>query len=152
MAEREGFEPPVGFPLRRFSRPERSTTLPPLRYYVFTTLAPQIIESLGESKGFQDRPFQPAHASLQPVFTSVYRYPLGRLVSDWSPIRAPNPAQEPQRGLLPVLPSGKSWRQPLACVQNGRTWFACCHSCDVPSLLPLRVCRHSNPSTRFMIP
>ena len=31
LAEREGFEPPVGFPLRRFSRPERSTTLPPLR-------------------------------------------------------------------------------------------------------------------------
>ena len=31
LAEREGFEPPVGFPLRRFSRPEQSTTLPPLR-------------------------------------------------------------------------------------------------------------------------
>ncbi len=31
LAEREGFEPPVGFPLRRFSRPEPSTTRPPLR-------------------------------------------------------------------------------------------------------------------------
>ena len=35
MAEREGFEPPVGFPLRRFSRPEPSTTRPPLRLLQF---------------------------------------------------------------------------------------------------------------------
>ena len=31
MAEREGFEPPVPFRVRRFSRPEPSTTRPPLR-------------------------------------------------------------------------------------------------------------------------
>lgn len=30
-AERAGFEPAVRFPVRRFSRPMRSTTLPPLR-------------------------------------------------------------------------------------------------------------------------
>ena|SRR5215831_9365139 len=30
MAEREGFEPPVPFRVRRFSRPEPSTTRPPL--------------------------------------------------------------------------------------------------------------------------
>ncbi len=31
MADREGFEPPEGLHLRRFSRPEQSTTLPPTR-------------------------------------------------------------------------------------------------------------------------
>ena len=31
LAEREGFEPPVPFRVRRFSRPEPSTTRPPLR-------------------------------------------------------------------------------------------------------------------------
>ena len=31
MAEGEGFEPPVHFRARRFSRPVHSTTLPPLR-------------------------------------------------------------------------------------------------------------------------
>ena len=31
LAEREGFEPPVPFRARRFSRPEPSTTRPPLR-------------------------------------------------------------------------------------------------------------------------
>ncbi len=31
MAEREGFEPPVRFHARRFSRPMHSTTLPPLQ-------------------------------------------------------------------------------------------------------------------------
>src|ERR1051325_7305649 len=31
LAEREGFEPPSGFHLKRFSRPPQSTTLPPLR-------------------------------------------------------------------------------------------------------------------------
>ncbi len=31
MAERVGFEPTVGFHLRRFSRPEPSTARPPLR-------------------------------------------------------------------------------------------------------------------------
>ena len=34
MAEREGFEPPVPFRARRFSRPEPSTTRPPLRMQV----------------------------------------------------------------------------------------------------------------------
>jgi hypothetical protein len=33
MAEREGFEPPVPFRVRRFSRPEPSTTRPPLRQF-----------------------------------------------------------------------------------------------------------------------
>ena len=33
MAEREGFEPPVPFRVRRFSRPEPSTTRPPLREF-----------------------------------------------------------------------------------------------------------------------
>ena len=32
LAEEEGFEPPVGFPLRRFSRPLPSTTRPLLQY------------------------------------------------------------------------------------------------------------------------
>src|SRR5215469_350649 len=31
LAEREGFEPPVPFRVRRFSRPEPSTTRPPLQ-------------------------------------------------------------------------------------------------------------------------
>src|SRR5580704_9431704 len=31
MAEREGFEPPIPFRVCRFSRPEPSTTRPPLR-------------------------------------------------------------------------------------------------------------------------
>jgi hypothetical protein len=31
MAEREGFEPPIPFQVCRFSRPEPSTTRPPLR-------------------------------------------------------------------------------------------------------------------------
>jgi hypothetical protein len=35
MAEREGFEPPVPFRARRFSRPEPSTTRPPLRLLQF---------------------------------------------------------------------------------------------------------------------
>src|ERR1035441_2474993 len=39
VAEREGFEPPVPFQARRFSRPEPSTTRPPLRLYSFTTFA-----------------------------------------------------------------------------------------------------------------
>lgn len=30
MADREGFEPPEDLHLRRFSRPEHSTTLPPI--------------------------------------------------------------------------------------------------------------------------
>ena len=33
MAEWEGFEPPVPFRVRRFSRPEPSTTRPPLRLF-----------------------------------------------------------------------------------------------------------------------
>src|SRR3954469_7504637 len=37
MAEREGFEPPVPFQARRFSRPEPSTTRPPLRRYINCT-------------------------------------------------------------------------------------------------------------------
>ena len=41
MAEREGFEPPVRFHVRRFSRPVHSTTLPPLRRSKF------VIASLG---------------------------------------------------------------------------------------------------------
>ncbi len=35
LAEREGFEPPVPFQARRFSRPEPSTTRPPLRLSQF---------------------------------------------------------------------------------------------------------------------
>jgi hypothetical protein len=35
LAEREGFEPPVPFRARRFSRPEPSTTRPPLRLVLF---------------------------------------------------------------------------------------------------------------------
>jgi hypothetical protein len=35
VAEREGFEPPVPFRARRFSRPEPSTTRPPLRLLQF---------------------------------------------------------------------------------------------------------------------
>jgi hypothetical protein len=31
VAEREGFEPPVGLPPQRFSKPSHSTTLPSLR-------------------------------------------------------------------------------------------------------------------------
>ncbi len=31
MAEKGGFEPPVGFPLRRFSKPVLSAAQPPLR-------------------------------------------------------------------------------------------------------------------------
>lgn len=41
MAGREGFEPPEGLHLRRFSRPEQSTALPPARRAAFS-----------ESKGF----------------------------------------------------------------------------------------------------
>ena len=37
LAEREGFEPSMEFPPRRFSRPVQSTALPPLRYFIFTT-------------------------------------------------------------------------------------------------------------------
>src|SRR5260370_13042492 len=35
MAEREGFEPPIPFRVCRFSRPEPSTTRPPLRLIQF---------------------------------------------------------------------------------------------------------------------
>ncbi len=38
LAEREGFEPPIPFRVCRFSRPEPSTTRPPLPYYSFTTV------------------------------------------------------------------------------------------------------------------
>ena len=40
MAEREGFEPPVEFPPRRFSRPEPSTTRPPLLRTVYLKVLP----------------------------------------------------------------------------------------------------------------
>src|SRR5208337_282374 len=39
LAEREGFEPPIPFRVCRFSRPEPSTTRPPLRCYSFTTVS-----------------------------------------------------------------------------------------------------------------
>jgi hypothetical protein len=38
MAESEGFEPPIPFQVRRFSRPMPSTTRPALRYFQNTTI------------------------------------------------------------------------------------------------------------------
>src|SRR5260370_3233062 len=38
LAEREGFEPPIPFQVCRFSRPEPSTTRPPLPLLSFTTV------------------------------------------------------------------------------------------------------------------
>ena len=74
LAEREGFEPPVPFQVRRFSRPEPSTSRPPLRllhFYYSRTDSGQlkqrplfcfqsIISKRPKSEsGFQDRLFQP---------------------------------------------------------------------------------------------
>ena len=39
MAERGGFEPPMGFRPYRFSRPAHSTTLPPLLQHVLSSAA-----------------------------------------------------------------------------------------------------------------
>ena len=84
VAEREGFEPPIRFPVLQFSRLAPSTTRPSLRtYYSFTTVGPfcrfdtsnapsfSIVCNLvpGVCSGFQDRSHQPlGHLSR---FTTV---------------------------------------------------------------------------------
>ena len=73
MAESEGFEPPIRFPVCRFSRPVPSTTRPTLRellqFYYSLGCAPRqpapnnyfpVAYNASEARsGFQDRPFQP---------------------------------------------------------------------------------------------
>ena len=73
MAEREGFEPPVGFPLRRFSRPEPSTTRPPLRYYVFTTESPQLVDFLKRQTVFKTACFNRSHIPPREVGSPIVR-------------------------------------------------------------------------------
>ena len=89
MAEREGFEPPIPFQVCRFSRPEPSTTRPPLRIYYssFTTGRGYFTGKNGVSflmqalqlwqtglySGFQDRLFQPAHPFLRVRIRNSYQ-------------------------------------------------------------------------------
>jgi hypothetical protein len=61
LAEREGFEPSVELPLRRFSKPVPSAARPPLQSTVFYSVA-KIPRRAGDSNsqgrepgGFQDR-------------------------------------------------------------------------------------------------
>src|SRR5579863_3594706 len=92
LAEREGFEPPVQFPVLQFSRLAPSTTRPPLQllqfyysanfFWGFEGLSPSV--SLDYTRpnfqymGFQDRSHQPlGHLSSLYIFTIVWPLRIG---------------------------------------------------------------------------
>ena len=56
MAEREGFEPPIGLHLCRISSAVRSTTLPPLRGHDRAIPIPAVGRVLGEDGGGDKAP------------------------------------------------------------------------------------------------
>ena len=67
MAEREGFEPPIPFQVCRFSRPEPSTTRPPLRLLQFY-YSPAIWDALALFDPFEFNCLQPSTGARTAVF------------------------------------------------------------------------------------